>query len=269
MVNRPIAEILEDLRRPIDLSVLSQKPVFSKGEQVGSVPYIRWYDLILVLNQTAPGWSWEIRTQFLPDRCVIEGRLTLRAIEGEYPMEAVGVEMLDSNGYGDPVYSAEASALRRAMAKFGYALELWRKDKRPRSGQTVPSKVQPQPIKTKADLGQQRLTQKQIALLCAIANERQLGIDTDLKAIVASFNYQSKKDILQKDLDDIIAATKKAGKFLTLAQRKELAEWWRREGINDEIAKKALEGMGFNSTANIPRDQILDVKKAIDKSKKY
>jgi hypothetical protein len=99
--------------------------------------------------------------------------------------------------------------------------------------------------------------------LCAIASERELGIETDLKAIVSSFGYSSKKDIAQKDLDLIIAATKKAGKFLTLAQRKELTEWWRIEGIDDAMVKRVLEGTGFNSTANIPRDQINGVKSAI------
>jgi hypothetical protein len=262
LTSRPIAEILADFRKPIDPKVIAQLPIFSKGEQVGSVPYIHWYDLIDVLNFYAPGWSWEVRTQFLPDRCVIEGRLTIRAQEGEFPMEAVGVEMLDSNGYGDPVYSAEASALRRAMAKFGYALELWRKDKRSRSPQNSTEKSF-QVIKTPTEIGHQRVTQKQLNLLCAIANERELVIDTDLRVIVSSFGYQSKKDIAQKDLDAIIAATKQAGKFLTLAQRKELADWWRTEAIDDAMVKRVLEGTGFNTTANIPRDRINDVKRAI------
>jgi hypothetical protein len=260
---RPIAEILADLRKPIDPTILSQKPVYSKGKQVGAVPYIHWYDLIEVLNTFAPGWSWEIRTQFLPDRCVIEGRLTLRAKEGDFPMEAVGAESLDSDGYGDPVYSAEASALRRTMAKFGYAIELWRKDNRGSKSVQKPQNNFPQAIKTKTEIGQQKVTQKQLSLLCAIATERELVIDTDLRAIVSSFGYQSKKDIAQKDLDAVIAATKQAGKFLTLAQRKELAEWWRGQGISDDIVKKVLVGTGFNSTANIPRDRVKDVKQAI------
>lgn len=260
---RSYADVLEDFSQPVDPALLAQLPTFSKGQQVGSVSYIHWYSLINVLNTYAPGWSWEIRTQFLPDRCVIEGRLTLRVQEGEFFMEATGVEMLDSNGFGDPVYSAEASALRRALAKFGYGLDLWRKDKGRSQVSRNESKSLPQPIKIPADLDQKKVTQKQLTFLCTLASERELGIETDLKEIVASFGYTSKKDILQKDLDAIIAAAKKAGKFLTLAQRKKLADWWRGEGIEDAVVKRVLEGTGFGSTANIPRDQINGVKSAI------
>ena len=130
---RPIADILADFKQPLAESIISKKPIFKRynGElkKVGEVDYVHWYDLVDGLDRICPGWEWAIRTQFLPDRCVIEGRLTIKAKDGEFTREATGVEPLDSDGYGDPVYSAEASALRRAMAKFGYGLDLWRKDK--------------------------------------------------------------------------------------------------------------------------------------------
>lgn len=254
---RSITSILEDFRKPVPPSKLSQKNSYSKGKLSGKITYIHWYDLIDTLNDFAPGWGWEVRTHFLPDRCVIEGRLTIRATEGDYPMEATGVEMLDSNGFGDPVYSAEASALRRAMAKFGYALELWRKDKPAYSSK--PNK----PIETVKDFSSAKITEKQIARLHAIAKKEAGLNNTDIKRIIEEFaNYGSTKNIIQSHYDSIVERIKQA-RFLTDIERKELMNWWRSQKISDETAKKAIFGMGYEGTQQITRIQINAVKSAI------
>ena len=273
LLYRPIVDILQDFKTPVSPELISHKPIFKRynGElkKVGEVDYIHWYVLIDELERISPGWSFEIRTQFLPDRCVIEGRLTIRAAEGEFFREATGVECLDSDGYGDPVYSAESSALRRAMAKFGYALDLWRKDTKVQSQESTVKKTlnselsTTNSIKTIKELNQTLVTQKQIAMLYAIAKKESGLADEDLKAIIKTFGYESTKEIKQSDFDSVLAAIKTAGRFLTIAQRKELTNWWRNEQIHDGAVKTVLERTGYNSTASIPRDQINSVKSAI------
>ncbi|MGL5941907.1 MAG: hypothetical protein ACRC2S_16330 [Waterburya sp.] len=290
---RPIADILQDFNAPINSAIISKKPVFKNRQKVDDIDYIHWYDLVSELHRIAPGWSWEIRTQFLPDRCVIEGRLTIKAAEGEFFMEATGVEPLDSNGFGDPVYSAEASALRRAMAKFGYALDLWRKDTRSQksevrsqkyygltdrsdtcvlTSQSAKERSSEVDGKTEGKLltsdsciltSQKSVTEKQIKLLYAVAKNESGLADEDVKLIIKKWNYESTKDIKMDDFDPILQAIKHAARFLTLQQRKELQQWWREENIQDEVAKRAISGMGFDSTAQILRSQINGVKSGI------
>jgi hypothetical protein len=60
-------------------------------------------------------------------RTVIEGRLTLRAAEGNFVREATGTEDNEIDSWGDPSSNAEAMALRRCCAKFGLGLHLWEK----------------------------------------------------------------------------------------------------------------------------------------------
>lgn len=82
---------------------------------------------IRLLEYYAPGYDWEVRVQYLGERTVVEGKLTIKAAEGEFIREATGQEDSEVDGYGDPVSNAEASALRRACAKFGLGLHLWDK----------------------------------------------------------------------------------------------------------------------------------------------
>ncbi len=82
---------------------------------------------IRLLEMYAPGYDWQVRVQYLGERTVVEGRLTIRAAEGDFTREATGQEETDVDGYGDPVSNAEASALRRCCAKFGLSLSLWEK----------------------------------------------------------------------------------------------------------------------------------------------
>jgi hypothetical protein len=60
-----------------------------------------------------------------------------------------------------------------------------------------------------------------------------------------------------------LAAVKKAARYLTIAQRRELQQWWRNENIQDAIAKRAISGMGYESTSQILRSQLNQVKSSI------
>jgi hypothetical protein len=126
---RPIVEILTDLQKPIPTRFYKMKPVFSRKsgqlKKTGEVAYLTWSTYIKLLEYYAPGFSWEIRTQYLGDRTVVEGRLTIRAAEGDFVREATGYEESAVDNYGNPANNAEASALRRCCAKFGLGLHLW------------------------------------------------------------------------------------------------------------------------------------------------
>jgi hypothetical protein len=89
------------------------------------VAYLTWSTYIKLLEYYAPGFSWEIRTQYLGDQTVVEGRLTIRAEERDFVREATGYEESAVDNYGNPANNAEASALRRCCAKFGLGLHLW------------------------------------------------------------------------------------------------------------------------------------------------
>jgi hypothetical protein len=124
---RPIAEILEDFSKPIPARLIKKKPTYAKGQKTGDVGYVPWFTLIKLLEFYAPGFDWQVRSHFMGDRTVVEGKLTLKAAEGDFIREATGQEDSDCDGYGDPTSNAEAMALRRCCAKFGLGLHLWEK----------------------------------------------------------------------------------------------------------------------------------------------
>lgn len=124
---RPISEILEDFAKPIPGRLLKRKPTYSKGRKTGEVDYVPWWTMIRLLEFYAPGFDWQVRSHFMGDRTVVEGKLTIRAAEGDFIREATGQEESEVDGYGDPTSNAEAMALRRCCAKFGLGLHLWEK----------------------------------------------------------------------------------------------------------------------------------------------
>ena len=130
-MERSLIDILKDFSKPIPPEYLKTKPVFKrnrqtgKSEKTGDVTYAPWGAYINILLQYAPGYSWEIRTQYLTDKVIVEGRLTISAKEGSFVYESTGVQDISSNNYGDALYDAEASAMRRAAAKAGLGLHLW------------------------------------------------------------------------------------------------------------------------------------------------
>lgn len=121
-LRRPYIEIMEDFAKPVPGRFLKAKRL--KGNEITFVP---WYNYIKLLNFYAPGFSWELETKQIGQRTVVEGRLTIRAAEGDFANMATGTEDNDVDSYGDPTSNAEAMALRRCCAKFGLSLDLWAK----------------------------------------------------------------------------------------------------------------------------------------------
>ena len=129
---RSITDILADFSKPIPARLVSKKPVFSRQNgrlsKTGEVDYVSWSNYIKLLDYFAPGFDWEIRTHYLHNQIVVvEGRLTIKAEEGDFIREATGYEEIGNDGYGNTVNNAEASALRRCCAKFQLGLQFWHK----------------------------------------------------------------------------------------------------------------------------------------------
>lgn len=136
-----LLEILELLTEPVATERLSKKKV--SGNEI---LYISWYDLIALLQERCGlgGFEWEVQqVQEVGVRVVLTGRLTVYGEDGGRSMDATGQEVLDCSSYGDPSSNAEAMALRRACAKFGLGLSLWKKEE---TASLLASMRQPKPI---------------------------------------------------------------------------------------------------------------------------
>jgi hypothetical protein len=134
---RSIRDIVRDLKRPLPPEHLATKPAGSGSEKL---TYIPWYVASAYLDKFAPGWSYEIRSNQVFDfeitkkgskvrdtRQVITVRISVPAKEGVIFREATGQCEVALSGYGDPTSNAEGMALRRAAAKFGLGLWLYKK----------------------------------------------------------------------------------------------------------------------------------------------
>ena len=197
-LKRPLTDILYDLAQPVPPEMIQQKPVYTRGQRSGFVNYIPWHNYIYLLLKYAPGYSWEIRTKMLGDRVVVEGRLTISAQEGDFVYESPGVAHVEDTNYGDAIYDAEASAIRRSMSKVGCAIELW--------GRESSDYPQATPAPQREI---RKVTQSQLTRLYAIVNN--LGMSkTRAKEILLANGYSSSKDILFDDYERIVDEMKKA-----------------------------------------------------------
>ena len=194
-LRRPLAEILQDLEQPIPSEMLEQKPTYHRESKTGEVSYVPWYNCIQLLMRYCPGYDFEIRTQSFGERIIVEGRLTIRAKEGDFVYESLGVAHSEDRNYEEAVYEAEESALRRCMAKLGCGLELW--DKQETSALPPPTHEV------------RKVSQAQLSRLYAIVNE--LGLSKEeAKAIIHSQGYASSKDIIFEDYERVIQEIRKA-----------------------------------------------------------
>lgn len=120
---RPIADIINDLSKPIPPRLLRSKTV---GGQ--KIQYIPWYTAVKYLDLYAPGWNYEVRTVTeIGSKLVLVARITIPCAEGLVYREATGQEDEEVKGYGDSSSNAESMSLRRAAAKFGLGLGLYEK----------------------------------------------------------------------------------------------------------------------------------------------
>ena len=130
-------EIIKMLSRKIPDCLLQKKKV--GGTQI---TFLSWKYIPQILDKYARGWCWEItHLQSTADRIFLVGRLTIPTAEGLVWREATGTECLKETktdkvtgeiiereiAYGDPSSNAESMAFRRACAKFGLGLYLYKK----------------------------------------------------------------------------------------------------------------------------------------------
>ena len=133
----PLREILQALSRPLPPKMLETKNL--KGQKI---TFLSWKYIPPILDKYCRGWCWEIRSvNTTSDRIFLVGRLTIPTADGLVWREATGTEMLKEVktdkltgemiereiAYGDPSSNAESMAFRRACAKFGLGLYLYKK----------------------------------------------------------------------------------------------------------------------------------------------
>jgi hypothetical protein len=145
-----LSQIQSALSRPLPKSVLA-----SRRQGGVDLYYIPWYTVNEILDKYCPGWTWEIRNiELSGNRLFLVGRLAILAAEGNVYREATGTEVLkepkvvkDREGqplrddynrpltdlvelaYGDPTSNSESMAFRRAAARFGLGLCLYKHKK--------------------------------------------------------------------------------------------------------------------------------------------
>ena len=152
LFKRSITDILSDLARPVPDRFLETR------QQGGAdLTYIAWYMVAKLLDYYTPGWEGAITQMHTTgDRLFVTYRLTIHAAEGTFTREATGTKLLkeekevwvgqkpnrkqlkDEQGrliterrelaYGAPSSNAESMAFRRAAAKFGLGLHLYKKE---------------------------------------------------------------------------------------------------------------------------------------------
>jgi hypothetical protein len=120
---RPIADIINDLSKPIPPRLLKSKTV--GGQKIIFIP---WYTAVKFLDLYAPGWNYEVRQLTeIGQKLVLVARISIPCAEGLVYREATGQEDEEVKGYGDSSSNSESMALRRAAAKFGLGLSLYEK----------------------------------------------------------------------------------------------------------------------------------------------
>ena len=132
-----LKQVQEVLGRQLPANMLE-----TKTQSGTRISYIPWHTVNSILDKYCPGWTWEIRQVHATDeRLFLVGRITIPTSEGNIYREASGTETLKewtknkSTGemqlreiaYGDPSSNAESMAFRRAAARFGLGLYLYKK----------------------------------------------------------------------------------------------------------------------------------------------
>lgn len=120
---RSIRDIEADLSKPIAARHLKTR------KQGGTdITFIEWHVASRYLSHHAPNWSYAIKSvSQVGNLVVVVASISIPALEGVITREATGCEPADSKGWGDPVSSASAMALKRCAALFGLGLYLYSK----------------------------------------------------------------------------------------------------------------------------------------------
>jgi hypothetical protein len=140
-----LSEILENLKEPIPLNLMSKKGIFKNKVKVDEVDYVSWIDLADLLDSRCglSGWEWSVsNVQQIGQNLTLTGTLIIHGDDRTLTRMATGIEELNCSSYGDPSSNAEAMALRRCCAKFGLGREMWRKSEKPKNN-SKPSNITP------------------------------------------------------------------------------------------------------------------------------
>src|SRR5262247_378663 len=120
---RPIAEIIADLKKPLE-----RRHLKTRKQGGAELTYIEWHTAVKYLDHFAPGWSYHVRSvQLVGNLVTVIASISIPCAEGVVTREATGCEDADAKGYGDACSNAEAMALKRAASKFGCGLYLYQK----------------------------------------------------------------------------------------------------------------------------------------------
>ena len=147
-----LTEILERLRQPVPLELISYKMI--KGNRI---EYISWVHLADLLDDRAgiDGWSWKlVDQQQIGNRLTQVWELTIIGEDRSISRQASGDEDVDLEAYGTPATNVEAQCLRRCCAKYNLGRILWKKDRK--------SNPQLPPTSPKVErLGQSEITRQE------------------------------------------------------------------------------------------------------------
>lgn len=129
-------DLMISLRQPVPAGFLK-----SKDSQGTKISYVPWYNAAALADVRLGGaWSHELVEHWVDDAqrgssakgysaiplAHVRVRVTLHGDDRDISREAVGVDDEPNGQRGTPLERAEAAGLRRALAKFGLGLELYR-----------------------------------------------------------------------------------------------------------------------------------------------
>lgn len=119
---------LVDIKRELYKRHPDSERVFRKGG--ADLTYIPWHEATRILDAATYGfWEYGIVNISVYDKeVVVHVTVTIHAKEGVFCVDGQGSEDVNMKGYGDAFSNAESMAYRRACAKLGLGLYLYKKD---------------------------------------------------------------------------------------------------------------------------------------------
>lgn len=120
---RPLAEIVADLQKPLPERFLSTR---KQGGKL--LTYVSWHYTNRLMDYfTGAGWEGSVANIHTTEKEVyVVYRVVIHAAEGSFSREATGSEQLANNAWGEAIAKAESQAFRRACARWGLALYLYK-----------------------------------------------------------------------------------------------------------------------------------------------
>lgn len=116
-------ETLENIARP-----LPPRAISTRKQGGNTLSYISWHTACTLMDQRAPGWSYEVKhVGQLAGKTFVLVSVSIPCVDGVITRDGIGNEDSDTDSWGDPFSNSESMAIRRAFAKFGLGLELYRK----------------------------------------------------------------------------------------------------------------------------------------------